>query len=498
MTGSPLPLRSRTLTRRTLLGAAAATGAALTTGCTLVGGGSKSDSDGPTVRIALVPDPTGASAFYRAQFDKFTEQTGITVEVIENPSAQQVNAVQLMFKQGNPPDVYRAQGDAALNSFNSQGWAADLTAYAEKDKLADRLGTANLDPRTSGLHRDGKLLSLPLVAGNWSAANLMLWNKSRLAEAGATEAPKTISELDQIARAISAKGKGKYYGYAFSAALGGPTAEVSMLVNQAAPSSIWGTSWDLRTGKVAYTDPGLLRSVDFYRKLHADRVVEPGWQTWEPARVYTEFAKGTAAMYLGSCYHVNEIKKLSPDLDFGVAPVPVPDSGRAGYAGQSISFSPIWSMSSKSKNPDAAWKLMNFLVSAEFQQAYFETFRSFTAVTSAWTGKSQLSAQESEMATVLSTTIKRTPSPSVVGSAGAQQALIDFSGNPDFNFGTLVAQAISRNQPLEALAKSQQRKVEGFWTTEFAKLAGAGKQVSAGDFTFADWDPLKDWTPAAR
>ncbi|WP_432969821.1 ABC transporter substrate-binding protein [Dactylosporangium sp. CA-233914] len=496
MTGSSPPSRVPTLTRRTLLGGAAAGIAALTGGCTLVGGGSKSGS-GPTIRIALIPDPTGASAFYRTQFDKFTEQTGITVEVIENPAAQQVNAVQLMFKQGNPPDVYRAQG-AALDSFNSQGWAADLTAYADKDKVADRLGAANLDPRTSGLHRDGKLLSLPLVAGNWSSANLLLWSKSGLAEVGATKPPATISELDQVARAISAKGKGKYYGYAFTTALGRPAADVSMLINQAAPSSIWGTSWDLRTGKVAYTDPGLLRSVEFYRKLHADGVVEPGWQTWEPTRAYTEFAKGTTAMFLGSCYQVNEIKKLSPDLDFGVAPAPVPDTGRVGYAGQPYSFSPIWSMSSQSKNPEAAWKLMNFLVSEEFQRAYFETFRSFTAVTSAWKGKSTLSAQESQMVDVLSATIKRIPDPTVVGSAAVRQAMIDFSGNPDFVFASLASQAISRNQPIDALAKDQQQKVEAFWSTEFAKLNDAGKKISAADFTYADWDLLKDWTPAGR
>jgi ABC-type glycerol-3-phosphate transport system substrate-binding protein len=497
MTGTP-PIRVPTLSRRTLLGAAAATGVAtVMSSCTLVGGDNSSNS-GTSVRIAIVPDPSGAAAFYRAQFDQFTKQTGITVDVVENPAAQQVNAVQLMFKQGNPPDVYRAQGGATLDSFNSQGWAADLTQYAEKDKLADRLGASNLDPRTSGLHRDGKLLSLPLVAGNWSAANLMLWNKSRLAEVGATKPPTTIPELDRIARAITAKGNGKYYGYAFSTALGTPAADVSMLINQAAASSIWGSSYDLRTGKVAYADPGLLASVEFYRKLHADKVVEPGWQTWEPTRVFTEFAKGATAMYLGSCWHVNEIVKLSPDLDFGVAPVPTPDAGRVGFAPQSTSLSPIWSMSSQSKNPDAAWKLMNFLVSDDFQKAYFDTFRSFSAVESSWTGKSTLSAQESEMAQVLASTIKRAPSPSVTGSAAAQQAMIDFSANPDFNFGTLAAQSISRNQPIDSLAKNLQRKAEGFWTSEFGKLNGAGKKISVADFTFADWDLLKDWAPATR
>lgn len=486
-----------TMSRRSLLGGVATAGvAALTSGCGLFSGGSKGSSK-DTVRIALIPDPVGASAFYRSQFDTFTKQTGISVEVIENPSAQQLNAVQLMFKQGNGPDIFRAQGAPALDTFSSQGWVADLSAYAEKDKVADRLGAANLDPRTSGLHRNGKLLSLPLVAGNWSAANLLFWNKSRLAKVGADKPPVTVSELDQIVRAISAKGKGKYYGLAFSTGFGTPASDVSMLINQAAPSSIWGSSRDLRTGKVAYTDPGVLRSVDFYRTLQADGVIEPGWETWQPTRVFTEFAKGTTAMYFGSCWHLNEIKKLSPDFDFGVAPAPVPDTGRVGYAGQSISFSPIWSMSSKAKNPEAAWQLMNFLVSAEFQQAYFETFRSFTAVSSAWKGKS-MSAQEKEMAHVLATTIKRTPDPSVVGSAAAHQAMVDFGSNPDFGFGTVVAQAVSRNQPIEGLAVTLQKKVEAFWTKEFAKLNGAGKKVSDADFTFANWDLLKDWSPARR
>jgi multiple sugar transport system substrate-binding protein len=495
MASSKPPAPVPDMSRRSLLGGVAVAGvAALTSGCGLVGKGSSGGSK-DTVRIAIVPDPVGASAFYRAQFARFTKQTGIKVDVIENPSAQNLNAVQLMFKQGNGPDIYRAQGGPALDTFNAQGWVADLTAYATKDKVADRLGAANLDPRTSGLHRDGKLLSLPLVAGNWSSANLLFWNKSRLAEAGAHKPPTTISELDQVVRAVSGKGKGKYYGFAYTTELGTPAAEVSMLINQAAPSSIWNSSRDLRTGKVDYTDPGVVKSVDFYRKLQADGVIEPGWQTWQAARVFTEFAKGTTAMYLGSCFHLNEIKNLAPDFDYGVAAAPVPDTGRVGYAGQPSSFSPIWSMSSKSKNPDAAWQLMNFLVSVEFQQAYFQTFRSFTAVESSWKNQS-MSAQESEMAGVLDTTIKLAPDPSLVGSPATRQAMVDFASNPDYSFGNVVAQSVSRNQPIQGLAAGLQKRVEAFWTGEYAKLNGAGKKISDADFTFADWNLLKDWTPA--
>ncbi len=381
MTGS-------TLTRRSVLrgigvGAAVGAGAASTASCTLFGSGtSNTSTDGTvTLTIAIVPDPSGASQFYAEQFAAFSKLTGINVKIIENPTDQQLNAIELMFQQGNPPDVFRCQGPDALNRISGRGWVAALDQYATAGDLAARFPDGALDPQTSGLHREDKLMSLPLVSGQWSAGGFLVSNRALLAEGGYQEPPATVGQYEEYARALTAKGAGKYFGAALS---GAKPADIAALQAQAGPSGIGGLGIDFRTGKPAFDDPSLVEAVELLRKLQADKIFQPGWESWDGARVFTEFAKGKVAFYIGGGWNVNEIAKLNPELEFGVSPVPVPDTGRKGYYGQSSAFAPLWSMSAQSKHPEEAWKLMDFLVSEEFQSAYFAKFRTFTAMESAW------------------------------------------------------------------------------------------------------------------
>ena len=65
----------------------------------------------------------------RKQFDKFsTQNPRIRIAVVDNPTEQEVNAVSPMFQQGKGPDVYRAQGSAALDQFVEHGWAAGFSS----------------------------------------------------------------------------------------------------------------------------------------------------------------------------------------------------------------------------------------------------------------------------------------------------------------------------------------------------------------------------------
>ena len=57
------------------------------------------------MRIAIIPDPSGASAFYRAQFDKFTQQTGIRVELVGVEEDQFIQVLTSSAAAGELPDV---------------------------------------------------------------------------------------------------------------------------------------------------------------------------------------------------------------------------------------------------------------------------------------------------------------------------------------------------------------------------------------------------------
>lgn len=493
MTGSSLTRRG--LLRGIGVGAAVGAGALSTASCTLFGSGPSSTSSNGTVTltVAIVPDPSGASQFYAEQFAAFTKKTGINVKIIENPTDQQLNAIELMFQQGNPPDVFRCQGAEALNRISSRGWIAALDEQAGASDLAARFPAGALDPRTSGLHRDGKLLSLPLVSGQWSAGGFLVYNKSLLSEGGYAEPPKTVGEYETYARSLTGKGSGKFYGAALS---GAKPADITALQAQAGPAGIGGLGIDYRTGKAAFDDASLVDAVEFVRKLQADKIYQPGWESWDGARVFTEFAKGKIGFYIGGGWNVNEIAKLNPDLDFGVSTVPVPDAGRKGYYGQSSAFAPLWSMSAESKHPEESWKLMDFLVSEEFQRAYFAKFRTFTAMESAWRDASDLSEQEKGIIAAFDASIRHAPGPSTDGSPGVQKLLAAKSAKPDLAHTDSSLQSITRNEDFAPKTATLNKNLDAFLDAEIKKLTGEGIEVSRDDLVYAGYDPLKDWKPA--
>ncbi len=486
--------------RRAVLGAGLGVGAAAAlSGCNLIGGkeeepaprsSGSGGSSGGSVTIGIVPDPAGASQWYAAQFKSFTEQTGITVKVIEYPSAQIRNALELAYQSGDAPDVVRAQGTAAVQAFDSRGWLADLTEYADQDVI-DRLGGADaMNPQTSGLHFGGKLLSLPLVSRKWVNGPLM-YNTDIFSKVGLDAPPATWSEFEQFARDITEAGKGDFYGFSPGSDTAG---EYKWLQAQASPNSIQRYNLNLITGEAAEADEQNVAAVELYRTLHADKIFEPGWESWEGTRIAQEFAKGKLGMAMVGNWLVGESVKLNPAIEehIGIADIPVPDSGRAGYFAQAP-FQPIWSMSADAKDKDASWELMKFMISDEFQRGYFEEFRSFTAVESAWQQADQTDIEKAQSAVLdnqLAAPDLRLGNEAqyeIITALTAEQAINDADGAP---------QAITRNQDFRPMAEARDKMREELIDKTIDDLNDKGIKASRDDLVFADWDPMTDWTPA--
>lgn len=478
-------------TRRTLRWAAAATVVALTaTGCNLVGAGeddsNTDDASGATatVTVALVPDPPGASEFYRAQFDLLEEENpGLTVDVLENPADQQLGAVELMFQQGDPPDVFRAQADG-FDRMYERGWTHSLEEFVTDDFLA-RFPEGTMNPATSGLHRDGELYTLPLVTGKWEARPLVV-NMAILRENGYDAPPATWSEFEEMARTITANGGGSVFGYApFNSKAGG----VEMFAQTAVPGSVLSDGIDFRTGKPATASPGLVEAVEMHRRMQADGVMAPGWESWDANRPFTEFAAGTIAMYPTPTYQVAEIRKLNPEIEMVVAPMPVPDSGRVAYTPLRQSFSPIWSMSSETEHPEDAWKVMDFLASPEFHQAYYEEFGTLTALEGAWEDQAMDNPDQAAILGVADETVRLIPNP-ILASEGGAAILQARAQRPELRFVDAAVDAIINDKPFLPIAQELDAQLQTFLDEQVA--AGTG---TLEDITFPDWDPLENYTP---
>ncbi|MFE9656963.1 ABC transporter substrate-binding protein [Micromonospora sp. NPDC006431] len=487
------------LSRRSLLrlvgaGAAATAVGGLTSACNLIGGSEKSSGDKATIKVALTPDPSGASQFYRQQFDLFEQKNpGIKIEIIENPSLQQLNAVELMFQQGNPPDVFRAQ-DNGFDRMFERGWTASLDQYVT-DEFTSRFPAGSLDPATSGLHRDGKLYTLPLVWGKWSSVRMLLVNNAILKQHGIAAVPKTWEELEQSATKITQAGGGKVFGFA---AMWNQGDVIKMFQPTAGAWSIAELGVDLRTGKAAVTDPSLGRAVELLRRLHAGKVMMPGWETWtDTARIYTAFAKEQLAMYPASPFQVNEVRKLNAKIDMSIVPIPVPASGRTGYSGQRSNFSPLWSMSAQSKHPDQAWKVMDFLASKDFHLAYYEKFGTLTALESAWQDKAAANPDQQAIIDVAAEALRRGPNP-ILASAGGKELWNAITGKQDLKWADTAQQSILRNQPFAGPATQLNAKLDAFIDEQIKALSGKGITASRVDLTFPTWNPLEPYTPGQK
>lgn len=474
------PIQS--VTRRSLLAGAA--GSAVVAGLAACSNPSPPTS-GPTVEIvvALVPDPPGASAFYRQQFDAFeAANPGVKVKIIENPGDKQLSAVELMFQQGKAPDVYRAQ-ESGFDRMHERGWTRSLQPYVT-DAFTGRFPQGSLNPATSGIHRNGELYAIPLTWGNWATLDVFVHNRKLLQASGYSQGPRTWSEIEEIAKGVTRDGKGKVFGFAPTQASG-----IVRLARQGVPYSIPGDGLDFRTGKPATANPTMVEAVELHRRMQADGSMITGWETWDSARSYTEFAAGRFAMYVTAPWHVAEIRKLVPDIDLGISVCPVPDGGRGGFSPITATFAPMWAMSSESKNPDQAWKVLDFLASPEFHLAYYREFGTLTALESAWEGEARKQPDQAALLDVAKDSMALVPNPRLA-SAGGKVILDARAKKPELRFTDAAMESMVKNQAFAPKAAA----LDDALATFLAGIYQAGK-ATAADITFADWDPARPYEP---
>ena len=448
-------------------------------GCALFGSTPAEETEGSVqLTVALVPDPPGASEFYTEQFDKFEEANpGITIKVIENPADQQLNAVQLMFQQGNGPDVYRAQGDAALDSFVDRGWALSLDDL-ETSEFLSRFGDGDFDPSVSGLHRDGHLYSLPLTWGDWSPLSVLVYNKDLV-----PNAPTTWSEFAEAARNATKVGDGKVYG---TAPMSGQGQALTYFASTAAPYGIL-PNVNLATGQPQAASDDLVELVKMWHDLQTDGALEPGWESWDGSKAFTEFAAGRLAMYATPAWHIAEIRKLNPEMNMGIAAIPVPDSGRVAYSPKTSSFAPLWSASAKTKHPEETLKLMDFLASVDFYKAYYETFGTLTASEKAWSDAVSKNEDQQALVDVAKDTNRIVPNPLLLDN-GAKDLWGSLSSDPELDWKQPALKSIINGSDYKSAAMALDDKVSGLMDDAESKDPGTRNAL-----VVRGWNPLENY-----
>ncbi|MDR3080603.1 MAG: sugar ABC transporter substrate-binding protein [Streptomyces sp.] len=285
-----------TISRRGLLGSAAALG--LLTAC-----GSNTGRDGGGDDGGGGSGPK-LSHWYHQYGEQGTEQAvkkyaaaygKARVSVQWRPgNYDQQTAAALLTKSG--PDVFEVNGPSLDQIQGKQ--VADLTDLFEGVK--DDFNQAVLAPKTY----DGKIWGIPQVVD----MQMLYYRKSLLEDAG-VQPPGTLDELVDAAQKLSGKKvKGLFLGNDAGAGVLGGT-----------PLLAAGLDLVTEDGKVGFDDPAAARALGKLHRLYADKSLLLGAPAdWSDP---SAFVQGLTAMQWSGLWALPTVKKALGD-DFGVLPFP--------------------------------------------------------------------------------------------------------------------------------------------------------------------------------
>lgn len=281
----------------------------------------------------------------------------VKVELQPVASADKVNTFVTQARGGNPPDVVKVQ-ITDLPSFQAMGAVLNLDPYiAEaggqtyKDQFIDFLGKAvTVNGSWYGLPHEGDAFVLYVNTRLWEAAGLDPKNP-----------PTTFEELKAANQKLTDAASGRY---AFG------------MLAEPAISAIWMQSWFLANGvdffNADYTDttidsPKGIEAFTYYTDTFTkDKVVPPGPTQVDYAAEITLFSQEKVAYIQGPLATKGNILSANPNLKSALQAIPFP--GTKATAGRGS----VYAISQASKNPDAAWRFIEFMDSEQSQLLYYD------------------------------------------------------------------------------------------------------------------------------
>jgi multiple sugar transport system substrate-binding protein len=310
--------------------------------------GTNDGNGGETVTLEFAQwwEPELPEGMLRGLMDEFeAENPGIEVELLSGPYASTREQVVAGAASGTMSDVVGLDG-AWVSDFVDQGSIADLTAL---------MGEAGYDDGelASQIQLGGSTYMIPVV----NFAYMLFTNDGLLSEAGVTEAPTTRSEFEAAAAAVT---QGNTSGWVLPLSLETPNG-----IQNDVMSWVWASGGSMLTddGQPDVNNADVAAALEFIVGLDEAGVIAPGAATLKEQDKVEEFSSGRVGMMISSLAHINTLRDSSPDLDFSLHAVPAAD----GYSGERGTPYASWGIgvAENSENKAEAWKLVEFLMSAD-------------------------------------------------------------------------------------------------------------------------------------
>ncbi len=267
----------------------------------------------------------GEEQAIEASAKRFTEETGVPVEVLSVPFDAFSSKLTSAIPHGAGPDVFIFAHER-LRQFHRLKVVAPSTARLARDKY--------LPSTVQALEVDGEFYGYPL-----SLKTLALFINTDLVKEAPTTTDEWLGQLEQTSNAAQTK-----FGLAYAA--GDFYLHAPFVFG-------FGASLFDEKGRASFDTPGMAKSLAFVKSLQ-DRGFMP--QEVSGALVKSLFNEGRAAMVISGPWFTGEIE---PSVHYRIAPLPtVSETGLAltPFLGVEAAF-----VSSRSHRPDDAQKLAEYL-----------------------------------------------------------------------------------------------------------------------------------------
>lgn len=344
--------------------------AALIAGCGGSGQGADTQgkTDGGTVRLATWASPTDL-ALLKQTFAEFTKKSGIKVELVQVPSANYFQKVNAQIMSKTLPEIFWCTHlNASPQALGRQGVLYDWSSYEKgegpgaKDTGVD---FSKFAPGMLDLFRgpNKELYAIPNEVNTYG----FFYNAEAFRKAGlpVPTVDWTWDEFFTAAEKLTTKdasGKTTRYGVQnawglFESAIGVSMYSVSNGGKSLAPEANWiGV-------KQATADPKFLEGA---KRIHD--AIENGYITgpdFQAPNALGAFANGDIPLLHGGQWNASAFFQTKPKFEWGYLPMPKGTAAQVAPAESNGFCSP-----KDLKNPEAAWKVISWMLTDGFNYAY--------------------------------------------------------------------------------------------------------------------------------
>lgn len=288
--------------------------------------------------------PEGA---FRALMDEFeAANPGIKVELVSGPYSTTKEQVVAGAAAGTMSDVVGLDG----------AWVSDFVKQGALASLTDLMTQAGFDDSelAAQIQLDGATYMIPVV----NFVYPVYVNLDLLEAAGVAAPPATRTEFAAAAAALT-NPDANVYGWVLPLSLEQPNG-----VQNDVMSWVWASGGSMmKDGQPDLTNDAVRSAAEYIKGLWDAGVIAPGSFTMVEQDKVEEFANGRVGMMVSSLAHINMLRERAPDLNFAITALPAED----GYEGKRGLPYASWGIgvAANSEHQAEAWKLVQFLMSAE-------------------------------------------------------------------------------------------------------------------------------------